>query len=306
MRRLIRAAALWVLAVAVGVHAHAEELRVKTRDDMRSAIVLPAERDRAPTVIVLHGALISAEFTLSWYGFVEEGARYGFATVFPRGIDRLWNDGRDAAWGSDADDVGFLRRLAHKLVARGIADPAHLYLAGVSNGGMLALRMLCEAPEPFAGVGVIVASMPAGVGAGCRLTRPMPILMFNGTADPLIPYEGGAVGFTGWEGTVWPAERTAAFLAHGNGCAAPVKAAVAGRAAPDAMRVVRLDWERCTSERGVTLYRVEGGGHQVYGHTDFFPMFLGPGTSLISAPEVIMAAFARDAGAEGEAESNGQ
>ena len=54
--------------------------------------------------------------------------------------------------------------------------------------------------------------------------------------------------------------------------------------------MVRLDWGRC--DTGVTLYRVEGGGHQVYGHTNYFPLFLGPGTNLISAPDAILAAFA--------------
>src|SRR5262245_21620187 len=194
MRRIIRAAALLALAAGLCTPARAEELLVKTRDGDRSAIVLPAQYDRAPTVIVLHGALISAEFTLSWYGFTEEGARAGFATVYPRGLGQLWNDGRDAVWASTADDVGFLRKLARALVARGVADPARLYLAGVSNGGMLALRMLCEAPDLFAGAGVIIASMPGGVGAGCHLRKPMPVIMFNGTADPLIPYGGGAVG----------------------------------------------------------------------------------------------------------------
>jgi poly(3-hydroxybutyrate) depolymerase len=50
---------------------------------------------------------------------------------------------------------------------------------------------------------------------------------------------------------------------------------------------------RCSSERGVTLYRIEGGGHQVFGHTNFFPLFLGSGTSRISAPDTIMAEFAK-------------
>jgi polyhydroxybutyrate depolymerase len=281
------------LVAAVLTPARADELVVKTRDGDRSAVVLPARQDRAPTVIVLHGALISAEFTLSWYGFTEEGARRGFATVYPRGIDLLWNDGRDSIWTSSADDVGFLKKLVRALVARGVADPARLYLAGVSNGGMLTLRMMCEAPDLFAGAGIIVASMPEDVGAGCRLAKPMPVVMFNGTADPLIPYGGGTVGITGWQGTVWPVERTATFLARGNGCTSGSKAVVARGKASDAMRVVKLDWGSCSSERGVTLYRVEGGGHQVYGHTDFFPMFLGSGTNLISAPEVIMAAFAK-------------
>jgi polyhydroxybutyrate depolymerase len=160
----------------------------------------------------------------------------------------------------------------------------------VSNGGMMALRLLCETSEAFAGVGIIIASMPTEVGAGCRFRRPVPIIMFNGTADTLIPYGGGEVGFSSLQGSVWPVERTAVFLAHQNGCEPLSKRVVAVGAASDPIRVVRLDWGRC--DGSVTLYRVEGGGHQVFGHTNFIPVFLGPGTDLVSAPDVIMTAFA--------------
>jgi polyhydroxybutyrate depolymerase len=291
MRRTVRAATV-LLGLAAGMSnpVRADELTVGTPDGMRSAILLPAGHARASTVIVLHGALVSAESTVSWYGFGEAAKRRGFAAVFPRGVNLLWNDGRDAAWASGADDVGFLRRLAHRLVAGGIADPGRLYLVGVSNGGMMALRVLCEAAEPFAGAGIIIASMPTEVGARCRIGHPMPVIMFNGTADALIPYGGGEVGFSSLQGSVWPVERVAVFLAQQNGCEPLSKRVVAGGAAPDTIRVVKLDWGRC--DTGVTLYRVEGGGHQVYGHTNFFPLFLGPGTNRVSAPDVIMTAFA--------------
>jgi polyhydroxybutyrate depolymerase len=293
MRRIARAALAFALALGSCNPAWADEISVDTRDGTRSAIVLPAERAGAPTVIVLHGALISAEYTRHWYGFAEAAKRHGFAAVFPRGINLLWNDGRSAAWASGADDVSFLKGLVRRLVAAGTADPARLYLVGVSNGGMMALRMLCEASELFAGASAIIASMPTEVGAACRPRHPMPVILFNGTADPLVPYGGGSVGFSAWQGTVWPVERTALFLARANGCGSGSKAVVAGGRAPGAIRVVRLEWGPCTSEQGVALYRVEGGGHQVYGHTNFFPMFLGPGTGLVSAPSTVMAAFAR-------------
>jgi len=297
MRWIVGAAAAllgWAAGLAAGMSnpARADELTVVTPDGTRSAILLAAGRPRAATVIVLHGALVSAEATVSWYGFGEAVKRRGLTAAFPRGLGLLWNDGRNAAWASGADDVGFLRRLAQRLVANGTADPARLYLVGVSNGGMMALRMLCETPETFAGAGLVIASMPAEVGARCRLRRPVPIVMLNGTADTLIPYGGGNVGFGvgGLQGSVWPVERTAAFLARQTGCEPVSKRTIAGSAEAEPIRVVRLDWGRC--EGGVTLYRVEGGGHQVYGHTNYFPMLLGPGTDLVSAPDAILAAFA--------------
>jgi polyhydroxybutyrate depolymerase len=293
MHLTVHAALLLALLLGTGNPAVAEELRIDTRDGPRTAILRPAPRRRAPTVIVLHGALITAEYTEQWYGFTEAAKRHGFAAVFPRGRSLLWNDGRKAVWGSGADDVDFLKRLARGLVARGTADPERLYLAGVSNGGMLALRVLCEAPEAFAGIAVVIASMPEAVGARCRSRAPMSVIMFNGTADPVIPYRGGEVGFSGMQDRVWSVERTAVFLAGRNGCTAASKAVVSGRAAPGSIRVVKLDWTRCSSERGVTLYRVEGGGHQVFGSTNFLPLLLGSGTRRVSAPDVIMAVFSK-------------
>jgi polyhydroxybutyrate depolymerase len=292
MRQLMRTAAVGALVAAVSGHcASAEELRIATRDGPRSAIVLAANKARAPTVLILHGALISAEHTARWYGFAAAAKRHGFAAAFPRGINLQWNDGRES-WLSSADDVAFLKRLARELASRGIADPARLYMVGISSGGMMTFRMLCEASELFAGAATIIASMPAAAGARCRPRRAVPVIMFNGTADPVVPYSGGGVGFGGWQGTIWSAEGTAAFLARANGCGPPSKALIGSGRQPKAIRIARFEWQRCSSRRGVTLYRIEGGGHQVFGHTNFFPWFLGPGTRRLSAPNTIMAAFA--------------
>jgi polyhydroxybutyrate depolymerase len=282
-----------IIAVAHGGQdaARAEEIRFNTKDGARSAILLVAPDRPAPAVMVLHGAGGTAEGSARRSGFAEAAARRGFAAVFPQGIERQWNDGRESR---RVDDVGFLRRLAEEIVSRGVADPARLYIAGISNGGMMTLRMLCEASELFAAAGTIVANMPASVGKSCRPNRPVPVTMFNGTADPLVPYEGGGVGFHGGRGRVWPAESTAAFLARSNGCGeeAGSRRLHDGAFPGEAVRVFRLDWSACTSGRGVTLYRIEGGGHQVFGHTNGLPIILGRGTHQISAPEMILAAFA--------------
>jgi polyhydroxybutyrate depolymerase len=271
--------------------ACADDWHIETRDGVRGAIVLPARSASAPTLIVLHGATISAELTARWSGFAEAAAGHGFAAVFPQGIDRLWNDARGDKL-SSSDDVGFLRRLNEELVGRGVADAARIHIAGISNGGMMTLRMLCEAPELYAGAATVIATMPGEAGASCELRKPMPVVMFNGTADPMVPYKGGGVGLTGSRGTVWAAERTAAFIARANGCSGHAELPFSGSDG-DRIRVTKLDWSGCSSGRTVTLYRVEGGGHQLFGHTNILPMIFGPGTSQLSAPEIIMTMFAR-------------
>ena len=175
-RGTIAAAVLVLLAALVAGYpsARADDWEIETKDGIRSAIVMPAPQASAPTLVVLHGATISADLTARWSGFAEAAAAHGFAAVFPEGIYKLWNDARGDKL-SSSDDVGFLRRLNEELVTRGVADPARIYIAGISNGGMMTLRMLCEAPELYAGAATVIANMPAEAGASCRLTKPMPV-----------------------------------------------------------------------------------------------------------------------------------
>jgi polyhydroxybutyrate depolymerase len=289
-RGILRLVLLGLWVSFAGPARAADELRIETKDGVRTTIVMSTRQGPAPTLIVLHGATISADLTARWSGFVEAAAKRGFATVFPEGIYRLWNDGRRDGL-ANADDVGFLRQLTAKLAERRVADPGRTYLAGISNGGMMTLRMLCEAPDLFAGAATIIANMPANTGAACKLAKPMPVLMFNGTADPIVPYKGGEVGRIGRYGKVWSAERTAAFLARGNGCGDYVQHPVGNPMREEAIRVVKIDWLTCRSGAPVVLYRVEGGGHQLFGETNILPTILGAGTNQILATEIIMDAF---------------
>jgi len=153
----------------------------------------------------------------------------------------------------------------------------------------MALRMVCEAAELIAGAGTVIASMPAGTGSECRPARPVPVVMFNGTADRLVPYQGGGIGPLNLGGFVWGAERTAAFLAHANGCDPhPMHR----DASLDLRSVTRIAWSGCERDAGVTLYRVNGGHHSVLGRRRMLPALLGKRHDELSAAETIVAAFA--------------
>jgi polyhydroxybutyrate depolymerase len=268
-------------------HAQLAELRVETRDGERRALVLPARRRPAPTVLVLHGAFNSAPGTARRFGFAEAAAVRGFTAVYPEGVKRQWNDGReDHSWGPD--DVGFLRQVVGKLVGMRVADPDRVYIVGISNGGMMALRMLCEASELFAGAGTVIANMPTRIGPTCRPQRAVPIVMLNGTADPLIPYAGGGVGPLSLGGFVWGSERTAAHVARANGCG-PARNYT--DVSTEEMSITRIAWSGCKPDATVTLYRVNGGRHEVFGRPPVLPAMLHTRRHEISAAETIMAAF---------------
>ena len=63
-----------------------------------------------------------------------------------------------------------------------------------------------KAPEAFAGAGAVISGLGAEIGETCKPSRPMPLVMAAGTADPIVPYAGGKVGYFGRRGEVWGAE----------------------------------------------------------------------------------------------------
>jgi|SRR5581483_8176495 len=301
------AAGALTLSSAVG-SARADTIHIATPQGAREAIVLPGRTTPGPAVIVLHGATATAGWTAQGSGFAEAAAARGFAAVFPQGIRRQWNDGREGRTSAvaDVDDVGFLQQLIDEIIGRGIADASRIYIAGISNGGMMTFRMLCEASERFAGAATVIANMPAGVGERCRLRKPVPIVMFNGTADPMVPYDGGGVGLAGGRGMVWGAEQTAAFMARGNGCGDARETTPPAEPPGEPVRVTRLAWSHCRSGSGVILYRLEGAGHQLPGRRQILPGFLGEGTRQVDAADVTLRLFAqRDASSRPEHHSNG-
>jgi polyhydroxybutyrate depolymerase len=147
--------------------------------------------------------------------------REGFAIVYPDGLQRGWNDGRQdqlrlRGAADQTDDVAFLKVMVQNLIRQGLADRERIYLTGASNGGMMSLRMGCEAAELFAGIAPVIANLPTDIAGSCKPRRPTPMLMINGTADPLVPWGGGGVGFGGRRGNVLSTEETIAIWRRAN------------------------------------------------------------------------------------------
>lgn len=268
------------------------DLVMTTKDGPRHALVFAAGKKAPhPTVIVLHGKNATAAEIAANTGFVAAAAAHGFTAVFPDGLDEAWHDGR-LPDGDKPDDIGFLTALVVRLVADGVSSPGHIYLAGISNGGLMALTMACRAEKLFAGFATIIASMPAPL-AACPI-GPAPLVMINGTADPVIPFAGGAIGLPGYRhGEVIAVEQTALRFAHADGCTARTTRALPDLDKSDGTTVTKVTWSGCRAHNSVSLYRIDGGGHEVPGHPSADTPEYGRSNLDISAAETIVAAFAK-------------
>lgn len=88
-----------------------------------------------------------------------------------------------------ADDIGFFNQMLDHLATKFSADTSQIYAVGLSEGGFMSLRLACALSDRIAAVAAVGASMPKTM--ICLPSRPVPMLMINGTSDPVVPYGGG-------------------------------------------------------------------------------------------------------------------
>lgn len=209
-----------------------------------------------PLLLVLHGAGGDAAGMAEHTGLTEAAVRRGYAVVYPNGVARRWNDGRGT---SAQDDVGFIRLLLDSLGLDLPVDSGRIYATGISNGAGLAYRLACELPGVFAAIAPVAGAPAAALEERCAATRPISMISFQGTRDPLMPYDGGDVA--AGRGRVLGAARSAALFAEVSGCAPTPTVSAEPDTVRDGTRVRRAVYAGCTEGREVVLYTIEGGGH---------------------------------------------
>jgi len=234
--------------------------------------------DDLPMVLLLHGGTGSmrsvlhpnAGGTKEWLVLAE---REGFILLVPNGTnpetgdtfgdDQNWNDHRSdsAAGQTTADDVGFILALLEQITAQYPVDQERVYVTGGSNGGLMTYRLLIEAPDHFAAGAAFIANLPEPALNPPVLGKPTPLMISNGTEDPLIPWTGGSVGKD--RGMVISAEETAAWWAVANRVNPDQKTS---ELLPDAdlednCRIQKDYYPAGPNGAPLLFYTAQGGGH---------------------------------------------
>jgi polyhydroxybutyrate depolymerase len=262
------------------------------------ALHVPAKRSsaHAPLVVVLHGHFGTGADALARYGWDELADRKGFVVVAPDGVDRGWNDGRaesDAARAlrgqRGVDDVGFVVQLIDALAVSHAIDRERVYVAGMSNGGILAQRLGCARAGRFAGIASVASSMADG---DCAPGRAIAVAIVDGTDDRIVPYGGGEVG-RGDRGRVRGAAATRDVWRAVDGCTATRAVDLPHRDAGDPTRTTVELATGCARGGAVALVTVAGGGHEWPGARGVeLPRLLGRRSRDFAASEAVWRFFA--------------
>ena len=217
--------------------------------------------DKLPLLIVLHG-VGGKGAGMRRLGFDRFAQAAGVLVAYPDALGGSWNDGRpgmEPLTGTPADDIAFLRELIARSVAELGADPVHVSIAGFSNGALMASRAACEMTDQLEAVVLVSGSGPRGVAERCKPSRPLRLMVVFGTADAVVPYDGGQVApYAGKSrGQVAAVRELLDVWRTANGCTGTNPAQDVAGTTP---RVSALRGSGCRAD--LVHFRVTGGGHE--------------------------------------------
>ncbi len=233
---------------------------------------IPPSYNGNPTVVVFnfHGYTQSAAQQASLSKMTPKADREGFIVVYPQGISNSWNAGSSCcgtAQSQNIDDVGFVNAMIDNLVADICIDQNRIYSTGMSNGAMLSHRLACELSNKIAAIGPVAGRIDV---QNCNPSRPVSVMHFHGTDDPLVPYGAAQDTIQNW--------------ATRNSCQGqPVTTYSKGDSKCET-------YQNCAQGTEVTLCTVGGGGHAWPGGA---PVPIGKTTRDLNATDAMWDFFKR-------------
>lgn len=221
----------------------------------------------APLLIVLHRFGGDAALAKKVFRLDKLADRDKVIVAYPEGDKGMWNI---AGINSDAktNDVEFIDRMISKLKEKYPIDPNQTCLFGRSEGGMMVYQLLSKSKHTFKAAAASNANVPKQM--GFTLKSPVSFLLMNGTEDPLVPYEGGALGNN--LGECLSTDASMSIFARTAGCDRPTQTRILNSNKEDGVTCLEFACANCKDNQKVTLIKAEGGGHAHPGAKQYKPV----------------------------------
>ena len=233
-----------------------------------------------PVVFDFPGLGESAREEAAYSHLADQAAARGFIGVTAQALNDIWTIPPLPG----PNDVHYFQAVLDDVEAHYCVSPAQVYVAGISNGAAFAGALACRDGLFIAGV-----AMVAGINAYAQCHNgPVRVIGFNGTADPIVPYNGGKI-FGGSDqqggGVVPSADQAFRGWGSRNECfGSPTAKSVAAD--------VELTTFSQQCSAPTELYTLVGGGHTWPGATPVADKLLGPTNETVSATKLILDFFA--------------
>lgn len=210
---------------------------------------------------------------------------------YPRGGSETQREHRP----QPADDLAFFNAMLDKLSAEYSVDTTRIYATGLADGGFMDIHLGCAMADRITAIAPVGAEMPKKL--SCLPSRPLPVLMINGTNDPIVKYNGGhykgADYGTSSEGlATLSAEDSAKYFAKLNNCTKKPEHTKIAAQEKSGLKTEVSTFAGCQQNAEVALYSVDGGGDTWPGGEQYMPeKEVGKTSSDLNANEVMWSFF---------------
>ena len=227
--------------------------------------------DPLPMTFNIHGLTSNVAEQVAVSGFEAMAETEGFMVATPQGIQDRWGFQNQPG----NPDIPFFKAMIDSIGAATCLDLARVYSAGISNGGMMSATLACQMSDQIAAVGLVSGIRQP---TNCNTDRPIPMMVFWGKNDNVLPFYGGlgplltSLGRGGSDGTVPPpptappantqgfppVEQVVGEWAAHDGCNPDPTIFAVGSAGTDVEERV---FTECTPESSIRFFVVSDGGH---------------------------------------------
>lgn len=227
-----------------------------------------ARSDNFSLVFVLHGSGgTGLDMMKSTSNMLLKTADEKVLFVYPDGYRRYWNECRKAA-SSMANRINineedfFLGMIQYFKTKYGINDN-QVFAVGTSGGGHMCYKLALVLPKKIRAITAIIANLPAVDNMDCVEAKvALPVMIVNGTDDPLNKYEGGMMQSGDFiMGNVRSTEKSFRYWAELAGYHnEPMKTLLEDTDVEDGKKIERYTYKE-KGQPEVTLLKVIGGKH---------------------------------------------
>ncbi len=289
---------------ASGTAGELDSYRINVGERERSYLLYTPEMKlgssgKRPLILVFHGGGgtakgIAREVGRSLHAIAD---REGVFVAYPDAVDKMWDFGAGKISDSldiRVDDRSFFGALLVELVRGKPIDENRIFATGISRGGQASYFVACQFADRVRAIAPVAMPMPTYMKALCADGQRMGVAILNGTDDPLVPYDGGAITVGRRErDEVMSTDDTVEFWRSRNACSPEATDHQMIDTVNDRMQVLKTTWANCEHDP-VLLYRIEGGGHTWPGGRQYLPRFVvGPVNRDIDAADEVWAFFSR-------------
>jgi polyhydroxybutyrate depolymerase len=187
--------------------------------------------------------------------------------VWPNAVDHHWNEGSGremwTAIRDKVDDIGYFNGMIDYFVKRYDVQEKAIFACGISNGGMMCHRLALQLSNRISGIVSVSSAIFPALALQKKEKRRIPVLLLQGTEDPLLPYEGGEAKALGkFLGKVISSDQAVEYWCQISG----EKVAKSVRQAKnidqqDNCKTTVESWTTPTGKLIVRRYKIDGGGH---------------------------------------------